>query len=99
MAGQGYQVALTDLKNMADTFHQQASNYRGLRPKVTPPLADGGDGGLNDAMKAVMDAIDVLHTKMADRIDDHGDKLTYAHDSYQRRDVDTHGVFEDLMGA
>jgi hypothetical protein len=34
---------------------------------------------------------------MADRIDEHGDKLSYAHDSYQRNDVDVHGVFEDLM--
>jgi hypothetical protein len=35
---------------------------------------------------------------MADRLDDHGDKVAYARDSFHRHDVDVHGVFEDLMG-
>lgn len=94
-----YRVVLADLANMAKTFHDQADSYRSLRPQVTPPIADGGDPGLNDALQAVMDALDAMHTKLADQIDDHGDKLAYAHDSYQRRDVDVHGVFEDLMGG
>ena len=95
--GAGYQVVLGDLSSMAGTFHTEAENYRGLKPKVTPAVADGGDPGLNQTMQILLEAIDGLHTKMADRIDEHGDKLTYAHDSYQRNDVDVHGVFEDLM--
>ena len=95
--GAGYQVVLGDLKNMALTYHREATTYRALRPQVTPPIADGGDPALNDAIQIIMSAIDSLHTKLGDRIDDHGDKLMYAHDSYQRHDVDVHGVFEDLM--
>ncbi|MBF9067539.1 hypothetical protein I2501_05730 [Streptacidiphilus sp. NEAU-YB345] len=82
---------------MAKTYHTQADDYRSLKMQVTPPLADGGDPGFNDALQTIMNAVDSLHTKVGDRIADHGDKLGYAHDSYQRRDVDVHGVFEDLM--
>lgn len=96
--GNGYQVVLADLAAMAKTYHTQSDHYRSLKAQVNPPPAEGGDPGFNDALQTIMDAIDSLHTKVADRIDDHGDKLSYAHDSYQRRDVDVHGVFEDLMG-
>jgi hypothetical protein len=96
--GDGYQVVLGDLAGMAKTYHQEAENYRNLKPQVVPPCVDGGDPAFNDALAMIMDDIDSLHTKLADRIDEHGDKLQYAHDSYQRHDVDLHGVFEDLMG-
>ena len=95
--GSGYQVVLGDLQSMASTYQAEADAYRELKPQVAPPLADGGDPALNDSIKIIMEAIDSLHTKLADRIEEHGDKLSYVHDSYQRRDVDVHGAFEDLM--
>ncbi|MEY9844075.1 hypothetical protein ABH940_001139 [Streptacidiphilus sp. BW17] len=95
--GNSYQVVLADLAAMAKTYHSQADHYRSLKVQVSPPLVDGSDPGFNDALQTIMDSLDSLHTKMADKIDDHGDKLSYTHDSYQRRDVDVHGVFEDLM--
>ncbi|TDU04243.1 hypothetical protein EDD99_2699 [Streptomyces sp. 846.5] len=95
--GSGYQVVLGDLQRMADTYHSEADAYRGLKPQVAPAVADGGDTGLNDSIQLIMAAIDSIHTKLADRIEEHGDKLAYVHGSYQRRDVDVHGAFEDLM--
>ncbi len=94
----GFNVVLGDLASMAKTFKQEAVTYAGLHASVAPPIADGGDAGLNDAIAAVTHAISGLHLAMGDRIKSHGDKLQYAHDSYQRHDVDVHGVFEDLMG-
>jgi hypothetical protein len=90
-------AVLGDLASMSNTFHHSATEYRGLHADVAPAIADGGDPALNSAIKAVADLIIGLHTGFADRLDDHGDKLKYAHDSYQRGDVDVHGVFEDLM--
>jgi hypothetical protein len=92
-----FKAVLGDLSSMSNTFHQSATDYRGLHNDVAPPIADGGDGALNSSIKAVADLIIALHTGFADRLDDHGDKLKYAHDSYQRGDADVHGVFEDLM--
>ncbi|MFS4096735.1 DUF6317 family protein [Streptomyces sp. AF1A] len=93
-----FKTVYDDLSTMARTFHEQADNYRKLHPDVAPPVVSGGDAGLDAAIKEVADLIVALHIGMADRMDDHGDKVAYARDSFHRHDVDVHGVFEDLMG-
>ncbi|MFG2134239.1 DUF6317 family protein [Streptomyces sp. NPDC048751] len=92
-----FKAVLSDLTSMSKTFHDQARDYRTLHADVAPPVADGGDAGLDHALKEVADLIVALHTGFADRLDDHGDKVTYARDSFQRHDIDVHGLFEDLM--
>ena len=88
---------LDDLKQMAGKYHSESDIYRSLKPQIAPPIAEGGDSGLDDSIRTIMEVIDIIHTKLADRIEEHGDKLVYVHDSYQRSDVDVHGVFEDLL--
>ncbi|WUH90783.1 DUF6317 family protein [Streptomyces sp. NBC_00433] len=92
-------VVLADLASMTSTFYTQATAYAALHVDVSPPVADGGDPGLNDAIVSIVDAIEGLHSKLAGRIEDHADGLSYAHDSYQRGDIDVHGLFEDLMAG
>lgn len=92
-----FQVVLGDLRRMADTFGSEGERYRAITPKITPPIADGGDGALNGAMQGVIELIGVLHEQMAKSIADHHDKLSYAHDSYQRRDIDNRALFDDVM--
>ncbi|MFI9804685.1 DUF6317 family protein [Streptomyces sp. NPDC052301] len=93
-----FKAVYDDLATMAKTFHDQAGHYRTLHPDVAPAVVSGGDAGLDAAIKEVADLIIALHTGMADRMDDHGDKVAYARDSFHRHDVDVHGAFEDLMG-
>ena len=89
----------SDLTAMAKTFHDEAITYRGLHTAVAPPVADGGDPGLDHALHEVAQLIVGLHTGLADRLDDHGDKVAHARDSFQRHDIDVHGLFEDLMAG
>ncbi|MHB9856817.1 DUF6317 family protein [Streptomyces sp. YIM S03343] len=92
-----FKAVLSDLTAMSKTFHDEATNYRKLSADVSPPVASGGDGGLDHAIKEVADLIVGLHIGFADRLDEHGDKVKYARDSFHRHDADVHGVFEDLM--
>ncbi|GHE96762.1 hypothetical protein GCM10014715_61300 [Streptomyces spiralis] len=92
-----FKAVMSDLTSMAETFHDQARAYRELRPSVTPPVADGGDGGLDSAVKEVAHLISALHLGFADRLDDHGDLVAKSRDSFRRHDIDVHGLFEDLM--
>ncbi|MFJ8140267.1 DUF6317 family protein [Streptomyces sp. NPDC096013] len=92
-----FKAVLSDLTSMASTFHDQATDYRKLHDQVAPPLVSGGDSGLDHVIKEVADLIVALHTGFADRLDDRGDKVAYARDSFHRHDVDVHGVFDDLM--
>lgn len=93
----GYNVILDDLAGMASTFHTQATTYAGLKANVAPPMASSGDAGCDEAIASLLDAIGGLHAKLAGRIEAHGNGLDYAHGSYQRHDIDVHGLFEDLM--
>ncbi|MDF3297610.1 DUF6317 family protein [Streptomyces tropicalis] len=92
-----FKAVMSDLTAMARTFHDQARSYRELKPDVTPPLADGGDAGLDAAIGEVGHLIAALHCGFADRLDDHGNLVAKSRDSFQRHDVDVHGLFEDLM--
>ena len=83
-----FQAVMSDLTSMAKTFHDQARAYRELQPDVTPPVADGGDAGLDSAIKEVAHLISALHRGFADRLDDHGDLVAKSRDSFQRHDVD-----------
>ncbi|GLX47448.1 DUF6317 family protein [Streptomyces sp. MB22_4] len=91
-----FKVIYEDLTGLAKAFHDQAGDYRKLAPDVSPAVVSGGDPALDSAIKEVADLIIALHTGLADRMDDHGDKAGYARDSFHRHDVDVHGVFEDL---
>ncbi|MGW2424481.1 DUF6317 family protein [Streptomyces sp. NPDC001709] len=91
-----FKVIYDDLSALARTFHDQADDYRKLRPDVAPTVVSGGDPGLDSAIKEVAELIISLHLALADRLDEHGDKAAYARDSFHRHDVDIHGVFEDL---
>lgn len=44
-----------------------------------------------------MDTLGLMQDEMADTIDAHAKGLRKAADSYERHDVDTHGLFDDLM--
>ncbi|MEU9313093.1 DUF6317 family protein [Streptomyces sp. NPDC048256] len=94
-----FKAVLSDLTSMSRTFHDEAVNYRKLHADVAPPVVGGGDAGLDHAVKEVADLIVALHIGFADRLDDHGDKVTYARDSFRRHDIDVHGLFEDLMAG
>ena len=94
-----FKAVLGDLTAMSTTFHDEAVNYRKLHADVAPPLVSGGDEGLDHALEEVADLIVALHIGFADRLDDHGDKVTYARDSFQRHDIDVHGLFEDLTAG
>lgn len=93
----GYTVVLADLATLNKTFATQATSYAGLASDVAPAIAASGDPGLDHSITSVMDALAGLHANLAGRIQEHADRLSAAHDSYQRHDVDVHGLFEDLM--
>lgn len=92
-----FQVVLEDLREMAGSFRTEGDTYEKIKPKVTPLVADAGGGPINEMLGAVMECLDVLHTKMAESISEHAGKLRDAHDTYQRHDVDAHGLFDKLM--
>ncbi|HEX5114981.1 MAG TPA: DUF6317 family protein [Pseudonocardiaceae bacterium] len=93
----GFQVALGDLDQMAAAFSDEAGIYQGIRAKLDPPVADSGDGTLDQIMGAVLDTLNYLHGKMTESIDEHAAKLRTARDAYAKNETSLHGLYNDLM--
>lgn len=89
-------MVLGDLNSLAGAFRGESASYRSLRDKVSPHPADTGDATLNNVLGAVVETLDLLHTQMATSIEDHGDELKAVRDSYSQREIDNHGLFDDL---
>jgi hypothetical protein len=95
----GFTVVLGDLRSMGSTFLSEHGEYLKVKDRITPAAAATGDGNLDETLCAVMDAVAMMHEVLAARILEHADKLGKAADSYERSDIDSHGVFDDLMAG
>jgi hypothetical protein len=91
-------IVASDVTEMASTFHREAKSYTKLHISVSPAVAKSGDDGLDHTIRSMMDAISGLHARLAGRIEEHGDLLDAAVKHLTHRDIDVHGLFEDLMG-
>lgn len=92
-----FTVVLDDLKVMANDFDQYSEVYRGLASQVSPPPVDTGNENLNSVLRATIEALSVLHDKLATSIQDHADKLYDAHDSYRDREIDNRFLFDEIV--
>jgi uncharacterized protein YukE len=93
----GFQVILSDLDDMAGTFTSEVGTYQAISAKLNPPVADSGDGSLNETMQSVLNLLSYLQGKMAESIDEHATNLRSARDAYQKNETDIHGLYNDLM--
>ncbi len=95
--GAGFQVVLGDLDQMATTFSTEATTYQAVSDKLNPPVADSGDGSLNEVMQSMLTLLSYLHGKMAESIDEHASNLSSARDAYAKNETSIHGLYTDLM--
>jgi hypothetical protein len=82
MSGGGFQVVMSDLQAAAGTFSAEGSTFVNIMPNGCPTLPDGGSGGFNQSLSAVVDALCLLHLQVGGDIQDNGGKLQTAHDTY-----------------
>lgn len=83
MSGAGFQVVLSDLENMAGVFRGESAAFEAIMPADGPSCPDGGDAGIDAAMRAAVSLLGLLHEQMAAVIGEHGRKLQAAHDNYE----------------
>jgi hypothetical protein len=83
----GYQVVMSDLASMADTFKRESATFDAIMPVDGPACPDGGNGEINQAMRGAVQLLGVLHKQMAEVIGQHGTRLQTAHDNYSRTET------------
>lgn len=92
-----FKVVLSDLAALHTNFANEATAYERLIPSINPPAVDGGDGNLNSVLVSLVETFDVLHNALVGSITHHADMLKTAHDSFQRHDIDTRFLYDNLM--
>jgi Family of unknown function (DUF6317) len=93
----GFHTILGDLASAAGAFHDGAHEFAGALGDVKSLRVDSGDGGLDETIRATLEALDALHTKIVEALNQTGDKLTQVHDQYQRTDVSARELYDDVM--
>lgn len=86
MSAAGFQVFLSDLQKASGVFHSESGTFEAIMPDSGPACPDGGSGDIDQAMKAAMNLLGLLHSQMATVIGQHSVKLQDAHDNYERVD-------------
>jgi hypothetical protein len=94
--GDWSKVVLDDLATMSQQFEQGHADFAAAAEAVKAEPVDTGDGTLNDYLAYVTGRIEELTIKSAELIQEHAGKVKYAHDSYERHDIDNEELFEDM---
>jgi hypothetical protein len=81
-----FQVVLSDLREMAATFHSEAQTFQSVMPKSPAGLPDGGSAAFNDSLNSVVQLAALAHLQIGADIEDNGTKLQAAHDRYQHNE-------------
>jgi Family of unknown function (DUF6317) len=79
----GFQVVMSDLLAAAETFTAEGNTFVSIMPGSCPALPDGGSAGFDGSLRAVVEAICLLHLQIGGDIEDSGGKLQTAHSNYQ----------------
>jgi ABC-type transporter Mla subunit MlaD len=97
--GSGFQTTLQDLANAAGSFHDGADQFAKALGAITTLKADSGDDGLDETVQAVLAAIDALHSRVVQGLRETGDNLDVVRADYQRSDVSSRELYDDIMRA
>ena len=97
--GSGFQTTLQDLANAAGSFHDGADQFAKELGGITTMKVDSGDGGLDETVLAVLAAIGALHDRVVQGLRETGDNLDKARADYQRSDVSSRELYDDIMRA
>lgn len=82
----GYQVVMSDLQAMAQTFAKQSQALSGAVKTAGVAEPDGGDATINAALSAALDTAGLATGQLSAAVASHGSKLHSAWQKY--RDVE-----------
>ncbi|MFB4314418.1 DUF6317 family protein [Actinomadura sp. 21ATH] len=82
------EVVFKHILKASSVFEQSGRKYADVVPKDIGPPPKVTEGSLEQAMCAVLEAIEVMHDVLGASMQTHGRKLKYVHDTYRRAEHD-----------
>ncbi|MGI5337891.1 DUF6317 family protein [Streptomyces sp. CA-181903] len=79
-------------------FHREALHLAEFRHLASPPTPRVDDAALGSALARLSEAFGIGHQALTALVTRHGHNLQAAAGDYRNQDIDTRGIFADLMG-
>jgi Family of unknown function (DUF6317) len=79
----GYQVVMSDLLSMAQTFGKESRTLSGAVTASSVSAPDGGGGTINAALSNALKTAGMATGQLAAVVESHGEKLSSAYKKYR----------------
>jgi uncharacterized protein YukE len=92
----GYQVVMSELLNMAQTFGQESRTLSGAQNAAGVSVPDGGDGTVNSALSSAVKAAGLTMGQLAAVVESHSQKLSSAYKQYRNAEQSSSQLCQEL---
>ncbi len=92
----GYQVLMSDLLSMAQTFHAESGTLSGAESTAGVRAPDGGDAAVTAALANAVQAAGLTTGQLGAVVGGHGDKLSTATKKYQDAEQSSTQLAQEL---
>jgi uncharacterized protein YukE len=92
----GYQVVLSDLLSMAQTFGQESRTVSGAVRAAGVSAPEGGDGTINAALSNALKTAGLATGQLAAVVENHGQKLSSAGKQYRDAEQSSTQLCQEL---
>jgi len=92
----GYQVVLSDLLSMAQTFGNESRTLSGAVSAAGVSTPDGGDGTINAALSNALKAAGLATGQLAAVVESHSQKLNSAYQQYRDAEQSSTQLCQEL---
>ena len=92
----GYQIVLSDLMSMAQTFGKESQTLSGAVSTAGVSTPDGGDGTINTALSDALKSASLATGQLAAVVESHSQKLSSAYQKYRDAEQSSTRLCQEL---
>lgn len=92
----GYQVVISDLLSMAQTFGKESRTLSGAVSAAGVSAPDGGDGTINGALSNALKSAGLATGQLGAVVESHGQKLSSAYQQYRDAEQSSTRLCQEL---
>jgi hypothetical protein len=90
------EIVYADILKASGVFKDNGKKYADIVPNDIGALPTLTVGSLEQAVSAVLEAIEVMHDALGSSMQTHGDKLKYVHDTYRNTEDDVNDLLSRI---
>jgi hypothetical protein len=89
-------IVYEDILKASGVFKDSGKKYADIVPNDIGAVPKVTEGSLDQAVSAVLEAIEVMHDALGSSMGTHGEKLKYVHDTYRDTEDDVNDLLDKI---